>query len=492
MSKTTKTTTTTTTTKAPAFVYAMKDESTKIVSVIVPSITVTDEGLSFDAVLYTRHNGGKAKTVDTVLNGAITSALQEHLDNSGIKEDKGLKKITVNCSAGGVTPSPVKKLLNAVEEDEKAFTDEEELSTLIHTTVGKAKSFAFSGNAVVGAATGKKITEELLKWVVEKEIMEGAIKANEEAKAEKLKKISGGKPLGLEEKEEKELKSLVSSELGFKTMKYIFKKHILIEGEKGSGKTYTVSRLLHLLKVNQVFTAGHESMESIDLLGHLIPASDGTLVWKDGPLTQAFRMAQEVPTALFFDEILRVPQRELNILVGSLSPNAQGLYVLRTGRVVGVTEDGVAIEETIEVPQDRLWVVGTTNVGAGYGVDDIEEALADRFRLVRKDTSEEEAKLILTNNAKSVGFTGSDLSDTVTKMMKFFALMKELQKSGEINKIINQRHMSESILLSEGSVATVKQNLADLVLNWIDRDTNGYPMKEQQALVMKTISKVFT
>ncbi len=428
------------------------------------------------------------KNTTAPITAVTEKSLIEAIESTCKELGQDVKEVTITQST-----KEFEALIKILEKDDKFYEDESALKNRIEKYVSRSKTFSSKAlhTAVTGVATGKKITTELAAFFKEQDFVGKVIAEQKENEKERLKKVRGGADVELSEDDEKELSTLLKSELGFKTMKYMFKKHLLIEGEKGSGKTYTISRLAHLLSLNTVFTAGHESMESIDLLGHLIPASDGSLIWKDGALTQAFRMAQTVPTVLFFDELLRVPQRELNILVGALSPNAQNMYVLRTGRVIGVTEEGVAVEETIEVPTDRLWVVGTTNVGAGYGVDDIEEALADRFRLVRKDTSEEEAESILTQNAKTAGFTGKSVKTLVSKMMKFFVLMKELQKSGDINKIINQRHMSEAVLLSEGKMDIVKQNLADLVLNWIDRDTNGYPMKEQNKIVMKTIAKVF-
>ena len=49
-------------------------------------------------------------------------------------------------------------------------------------------------------------------------------------------------------------------ELVNKIMKYAFKKHILIEGEKGSGKTYSISKFLDQEGIDTVFLAGHEGL----------------------------------------------------------------------------------------------------------------------------------------------------------------------------------------------------------------------------------------
>jgi MoxR-like ATPase len=285
-------------------------------------------------------------------------------------------------------------------------------------------------------------------------------------------------------KEEEGKKKKALPEIVEKIMKYAFKKHILLEGEKGSGKTYSIDKFLSEEGIDTVFTAGAEGLESIDLLGYLIPDKSGELVWKDGALTEAFRRAQDHPVVLFFDELLRVPGRELNILVGALSPNSRGEYVLRTGRVLEVI-DGIAIEETLVVPEDRLWVIGTTNVGAGYAVDDIDEALSDRFRIVRKDTDEKEMTKILDSM-----FPAGTPSKT-KELMKLYKYMQKLRKEGDIDKIVNLRHLVESVKFSDLSKESIVANLLDLVPHWVNRDSDGYINAAQKSVVLKAIKQSF-
>jgi MoxR-like ATPase len=278
-------------------------------------------------------------------------------------------------------------------------------------------------------------------------------------------------------------------ELVNKIMKYAFKKHILIEGEKGSGKTYSISKFLDQEGIDTVFLAGHEGLESIDLLGYLIPDKSGELVWKDGALTEAFRRAQDHPVVMFFDELLRVPGRELNLLVGALSPNSRGEYVLRTGRVLEVI-NGIAIEETLVVPSQNLWVIGTTNVGAGYAVDEIDEALSDRFRIVRKDTDKDEMRTILKKVFPET-VAKSDAEAIVGKLMKIYSYMGELRKKGDLTKIVNMRHLVEAVQFSDFTEEGVVNNLLDLIPHWVDRDTDGYLNDAQKELIMKSIQRAF-
>ncbi len=171
--------------------------------------------------------------------------------------------------------------------------------------------------------------------------------------------------------------SEISAELEIKFDRYAFKKHILLEGDKGSGKTYAATTWGRDKDVTQLFIGGHEQFESIDFLGHYIQQKSGQLIWKDGPLSEAFRKAKSgEKTILIIDEILRIPKRELNLLISALS-SIDSNYVLRTGRAKS-SKDGIAQEEVIEAPTQNLWVIGTTNVGADYAVAAMEDALLVR------------------------------------------------------------------------------------------------------------------
>ena len=154
---------------------------------------------------------------------------------------------------------------------------------------------------------------------------------------------------------------------------YMFRKHIILQGRAGVGKTYQVDKLLRDKGIETEYISLHEGIEAIDLQGYLIKEDNGNLVWKDGVITAAFRKAtQGIKTAIFLDEILRCPKRELNFLVGILTPDSTGHFNMRTGRVSHTVEhigiDGnkhkIAQEEILRVKQDMIWAVGTTNAGA--------------------------------------------------------------------------------------------------------------------------------
>ena len=270
---------------------------------------------------------------------------------------------------------------------------------------------------------------------------------------------------------------------------YSFRKHLLIQGEKGGGKTYMVDKLIKEKKYSTEFIGGHEAIEAIDFLGHYIKTDSGSLVWKDGGLSSAFRKAMAgEKIVLFIDEMLRIPKRELNILVAALTPDSDGKFNLRTNRAVDITVDsdgsGIANEEVLTVESNMLWAIGTTNAGAGYAVDTIDEALADRFRTIIKTVDEKEIKAILSGYVKDKGYS----KKVVPSLVKFYKLFHDMKKSGELTKVLNVRHLVEAITLSDDE-SQIKEMLADLIPTIVTMDVHGHPNESQSAVVEVIIEK---
>lgn len=263
-----------------------------------------------------------------------------------------------------------------------------------------------------------------------------------------------------------------------------FRVPVLFEGDRGAGKTVTARAFARDNGYKRVEFGGHEGMESPDLLGYLVPLDRNTSVWKDGPLSEAFRHARTQKTVLIIDELLRIRQRELSILLTALSPD-DGVYRIRTGRVVSVI-DGVAMEEELECPVQNLCIVATTNVGSEYAVDEIDPALAERFVIIRMDTNPADLKRILKAVAAKRGLP-EKLAD---QCVSFFLKMTEARTRGLMRHAPTTRTLVRALDLAADK-ADVVRAIKTQVLLWVARDAEGQPVKEQLEDVTKIIERVF-
>ncbi len=110
-------------------------------------------------------------------------------------------------------------------------------------------------------------------------------------------------------------------------------RHMLLEGPPGTGKSTVLRAVADELGFGFEFVEGNAELTPARLVGHFDPArvlADGydPDVFVDGPLVSAMRDG----SLLYIEEINRIPEETLNVLITVMSERE--LHVPRLGRVV--------------------------------------------------------------------------------------------------------------------------------------------------------------
>lgn len=176
-----------------------------------------------------------------------------------------------------------------------------------------------------------------------------------------------------------------------------FIQHVLLAGERGSGKSYLARMAADKYDAVYLEMQMHPSMEAWEFRAH-DRAWNGKVYTVMGKLAEAvYWIQQGKKVVLCMDEFLNMNPLYTTAINTPLTLTANDTYIIETGRIIDMG-DGIGRIETVEVPADMFWVVATSNIGARYGLDKMAPSVRARFQIILMNTNPERTKSILEKN----------------------------------------------------------------------------------------------
>jgi MoxR-like ATPase len=251
------------------------------------------------------------------------------------------------------------------------------------------------------------------------------------------------------------------------------KKPLLLAGETGSGKTYTVLQIVKELLRKGLIDSFYQinlsgGIEDIDLLGKLIPTGNGKWHIVDGELVKAFKEATEGKrVVVLLEELTRSSQSARNLILKAIDPVGGRLYL-----------NNFLTGEVYEVNPKQIWFIATANLGY-EDTDELDPAFKRRFVILYKGYDEKAEREILFQ----LGYK----TEAVGVIEQFAKEIRTLYREGELSTPLDTGTLRDFAQLlkedKESALEFLKYKLAD----W----ENSRPVEEQTKLIEKIFKNYF-